>query len=66
MNLRSKSRKNFLNQLFVSHYRGPFILVGADAPAGLPCGAWLSYQVLLVPCENFEQLKINDGYRASQ
>jgi len=42
MNLRSKSTEIYLSAS-VSHYRGPFILVGADAPVGLPCATQLSY-----------------------
>jgi hypothetical protein len=46
MNLRSKSTEIYLSAS-VSHYRGPFLLVGADAPVRAPYGLKLSYQLHL-------------------
>jgi hypothetical protein len=51
MNLRSKSTEIYLSAS-VSHYRGPFILVGADAPVELPYGVRLSYLRTAIKLEN--------------
>jgi hypothetical protein len=65
MNLRSKSTEIFTESASVSHYRGPFILVGADAPVGLPCATQLSYlRTAVLLCKNVKLF--SDGYRASQ
>jgi hypothetical protein len=54
MNLRSKSTEIYLSAS-VSHYRGPFILVGADAPVGLPCATQLSYLRTAIKLENYDE-----------
>jgi hypothetical protein len=53
MNLRSKSTEIYLSAS-VSHYRGPFILVGADAPVGLPYATQLSYLRIAVLLLNWK------------
>jgi hypothetical protein len=67
MNLRSKSTEIYLSAS-VSHYRGPFILVGADAPVGLPYATQLSYLRTAVLLLNFEKKakSISGGCRASR
>ncbi len=58
MNLRSKSTEIYLSAS-VSHYRGPFILVGADAPVGLPCATQLSYLRITFIAIKLEKYEIN-------
>ena len=60
MNLRSKfTDVKHLVLASGNHYRGPFILVGADAPVGLPCATQLSYLRVTFTAIKLEKYEID-------